>query len=62
MKLLQMLKQRVQRDKTFREWGLEIYVSKDGFLNCDATDRTNPFCNIFFNPSEAKIEPALSCE
>jgi hypothetical protein len=61
-KFLQMLKYRVQRDKTFSEWGLEIYVSEDGFLNCDATDKTNPFCKIFFDPSKAKIEPALSCE
>jgi len=62
MKLLQSLKRQVGPDKTFKEWGLEIYVSKDGFLNCDATDKINPFCNIFFNSLEAKIEPALSCE
>jgi len=62
MKLLQSLKRQVEPDKTFKEWGLEIYVSKDSFLNCDGTDKTKPFCNIFFNPREAKIEPALSCE
>jgi hypothetical protein len=62
MKLLKVLKERVQPDKTFKGWGLEIYVSKDGFLNCDETDKNKPFCTIFFNPSEAKIEQALSCE
>jgi hypothetical protein len=58
MQLLQVLKARVRPDNTFKEWGLEIYVSKDGFLNCDETDKADPFCNVFFNPVEAKVEPA----
>jgi hypothetical protein len=61
-KLLKALKRRVQQDEVFKEWGLEIYLSKDGFLNCNETDKNNPFCYIFFNPSKAKIERALSCE
>ena len=62
MKLLKALKEQVQPDKTFKEWGLKIYVSKDRFLNCDETDKNKPFCTIFFNPAEAKVEEVLSCE
>jgi hypothetical protein len=61
-KLLKVLKERVQPDKQFKELGLKIYVSKDGFLNCDETDKNKPFCFISFNPSAIKIEQAPVCE
>lgn len=62
-RLLRELKRRVQRDEELKELGVgEIYISKDGFLNCDATDKSNPVCYIWFNPSEVKIEPACICE
>jgi hypothetical protein len=61
-KLLKTLKEQVKPDKEFKEMGLTIYLSKDGLLNCNETDNTKPFCNVFFNPSQLKIEPALSCE
>jgi hypothetical protein len=60
--LLKTLKERVKPDKEFKEMGIKIYTSKDGLLNCDETDNTRPFCNIFFNSQGLKIEPALSCE
>ena len=62
LKLLQVLKARVSQDEAFKEWGLRVYVSKDNLLSCDETDRNKPFCYIWYNPSEAKVEPALSCE
>ena len=46
----------------FRDMGLTIYVSKDGNLDCDETEPDNIFCDIYYNVSDAKFEPALSCE
>jgi len=54
--LLKTLKAEVTPNKEFKEMGLTIYSSKDGLLNCDETDRTKPFCHIFFNATELKIE------
>ena len=60
--LLKTLKAEVTPDKGFKEKGLTIYTSKDGLLSCDETDRTKPFCNIFFNATKLEIEPSVSCE
>ena len=61
-KLLQVLKRRLPRDQTLAEWGLDAYVSKDRLLHCDETDRNSPFCTIFFNASETKVDEVKSCE
>lgn len=62
LKLLQALKQTVQKEGTFKEWGLTIYESKDGLLRCDETKKMTLFCDIWFNTREAKIEPGAICE
>ena len=60
--LLDTLKAKVPMDEQFKEWGLSIYISKDGNLMCDGTEDGSPGCTINFNPSEAKLEGPLSCE
>ena len=60
--LLKALKGKVSVSPEFRDMGLTIYVSKDGNLDCDETEPDNVFCDIYYNVSDAKFEPALSCE
>src|SRR6516164_3757135 len=57
VQLLHALKQKVQKEDTFKQWGLTIYISKDGLLSCNETEKVAPFCDIWFSPIQAKIEP-----
>ena len=49
-------------NQAFEEWGLRVYTSKNDLLSCDETDGDEPFCTIFYNASEAIVEPALAYE
>ena len=60
--LLKTLKDRTTPDKDFKKMGLAIYLSKDGLLFCDETESAKPFCRIYFNPQQLKMEPAPICE
>lgn len=60
--LADMLKAKVEKDPTFADWGLDIYLSKNDGLYCDLTDPANPLCTFSFNPQTAELEGPLSCE
>jgi hypothetical protein len=60
--LAALLKARVDKDPTFAEWGLNIYVSRNDGLYCDLTEPDNPSCTINFNPQTAELEGPISCE
>jgi hypothetical protein len=62
VKLLQSLKRKVKKHEIFESWGLTIYESNDGLLRCDETKKAAPFCDIWLNTKEVKIEPGAVCE
>ncbi|MBU1175469.1 MAG: hypothetical protein KKH72_08700 [Alphaproteobacteria bacterium] len=61
-RLAELLMMRVEKDPTFADWGLEIYVSANDGLFCDVTEPDRAQCTFSLNAQTAEMEPPLSCE
>jgi hypothetical protein len=60
--LADLLRARVEKDPTFADWGLDIYVSSNDGLYCDLTEPESPRCTFNVNTQTAELEGPLSCE